>query len=1179
MRLKQIDLFGFKSFADKVSLVPADGVTAIVGPNGSGKSNIADAVRWVLGEQSARVLRGTKMEDVIFNGSEKRRPLSYCEVSLTFDNEDHFLDIPHTEVCVSRRYNRNGDSEYLINHSPCRMRDIVSLFYDTGVGREGYSIIGQGKIEEILSNKGEERRAALEEAAGVMKYKMRREEAQRKLHSVNQDMLRVDDIIHEIEGSLEPLAQQSEEARAFLALREELKMLEINIFVEQYERNRDRVAQLSEEAETMQQEEALAGRREQAVRDQEALLQDKLSLTEQLLSKAQEKARDQAALEQRMLGEINLLSQQMAHLQEEKSRLEEEKADILERRAEVCRQLDALEEKPEEGLDLLKEQVEILEQQADSTAHRAEQLENELDGLKQKLMDAMDTAGDRKARVARMETIRQQALQRGEELGARKEEAARELAQLERERAQAAEEKAVIEESLAFARESAKTQQEDMRQKNEAVLALGQAVQRTVSDYRQALHILKTQEELKRDFEGYMQSVRRLLQDLTKGRIDDGGVSGAVGALLQVPQAYEKAVDQALGAGLQNVVVENEQTAKKLIAYLRQREYGRVTFLPITALRPRTFSASEKQRLTGRGVCGCAVDLVHFPEHVRPAMEYLLGRTLVVEDMDAAIEVCRRNAFSFRCVTLQGDMMQSGGAMTGGSVRERGLISRDRLIEQAREKVNDAKQQARALQTQYQQETRAYEECRDAVEAQQKRIYALEAELAAAEQKLDTTQFVYRGAKDRSAQLETEGNRIQEALAMAEKEIQAGQKSGTVDEQALRGEIQRLTGMLSQARTAREAAAARYQEGQLSLASQTTEQAAARASKERLAREEERLCAQQERVEKGLRLNAEQAKTTQAQQTQAQQTQQNIQQEAEENGAALSQLETQRGALRKEQKEYQTEREQLAIRITALKERQYKAAAQAERLEAEFESIQTRMWNEYELTYAMAKQQSETVQLQKATQRANRLHAELRQMTYVNPGAIEEYQRVSERHAFLTAQREDLQKAREDLERMIEELTDQMQKQFIESFDKINENFRRIFPLLFGGGQAQLILEDKENALTCDIDIMAQPPGKKPRYITLLSGGERALTAIALLFAMLEMRATPFCILDEIEAALDEENLVLFAHFMKTYASKTQFLVITHRRPSMEAATALYGIAMEEKGVSKVVSVKFEEVG
>ena len=347
MRLKQIDLFGFKSFADKVSLVPADGVTAIVGPNGSGKSNIADAVRWVLGEQSARVLRGTKMEDVIFNGSEKRRPLSYCEVSLTFDNEDHFLDIPHTEVCVSRRYNRNGDSEYLINHSPCRMRDIVSLFYDTGVGREGYSIIGQGKIEEILSNKGEERRAALEEAAGVMKYKMRREEAQRKLHNVNQDMLRVDDIIHEIEGSLEPLAQQSEEARAFLALREELKMLEINIFVEQYERNRDRVAQLSEEAETMQQEETQAGRREQTVRDQEALLQDKLSLTEQLLSKAQEKARDQAALEQRTLGERNLLSQQMAHLKEEKSRLEKEKADILERRTEVRRQLDALEEKPD----------------------------------------------------------------------------------------------------------------------------------------------------------------------------------------------------------------------------------------------------------------------------------------------------------------------------------------------------------------------------------------------------------------------------------------------------------------------------------------------------------------------------------------------------------------------------------------------------------------------------------------------------------------------------------------------------------------------------------------------------------------------------------------------------------------------------------------------------------------
>lgn len=1179
VRLKQIDLFGFKSFADKVSLVPPDGVTAIVGPNGSGKSNIADAVRWVLGEQSARALRGTKMEDVIFNGSEKRRPLSYCEVSLTFDNEDHFLEIPHTEVCVSRRYNRNGDSEYLINHSPCRMRDIVSLFYDTGVGREGYSIIGQGKIEEILSNKGEERRAALEEAAGVMKYKMRREEAQRKLNNVNQDMLRVEDIIHEIESNLEPLAQQSEQARAFLALREELKTLEINLFVEQYERNRDRVAQISEEAEALQKEEGQAERRDQAVRDQAALLQDKLSLTEQLLNKAQEKARDQAALEQRAQGEMNLLSQKMAHLQEEKIRLERERDEILERKTEVRRQLETLEEKPEESLALLKEQAARLEQQADLAAQRAEQLENELDALKQKLMDAMDTAGERKARIARMEAIRQQALQRSKELEIREQEAAKELAQLEQEQAQAAEEKVGLEEALALARESAEAQQAEMHRKNGEVQTLGQSVQRMVSDYRQALHTLKTQEELKRDFEGYMQSVRRLLQDLARGSADDSGVSGAVGTLIQVPLDYEKAIDQALGAGLQNVVVENEQVAKKLIAYLRQKEYGRVTFLPIAALRPRTFSAAEKQRLSGSGVCGCAVDLVHFPEHVRPAMEYLLGRTLIVEDMDAAIEVCRRNSFSFRCVTLQGDMMQSGGAMTGGSVRERGLISRDRLIEQAKERVNEAKRQAQALQAQYQQEAQAYEALRGVVEAQQKRVYALEAEFAAAEQKLDATRFVHQGAKERSAQLETEKNRIQEALAMTEKEIQAGQAAEKVDEEALRAEIQRLTDLLAQARTEREDTAARYQESQLSLASQTTEQAAMQANRERLMREEERLHTQQARVEKGLLHNDEEQRETQAQQAQQKKAQQEIQHTAEENSSALSQLEAQRALLWEEQKEYQAEREQLAIRITALKERQYKAVAQAERLEAEFESMQTRMWNEYELTYAMAKQQSEPVQMQKATQRVNRLHAELRQMTYVNPGAIEEYQRVSERHDFLTAQRADLEKAREDLERMIEELTDQMQKQFIDSFEKINDNFRRIFPLLFGGGQAQLILQDKENALACDIDIMAQPPGKKPRYITLLSGGERALTAIALLFAMLEMRATPFCILDEIEAALDEENLVLFANFMKTYASKTQFLVITHRRPSMEAATALYGIAMEEKGVSKVVSVKFEEAG
>ena len=1179
MRLKQIDLFGFKSFADKVSLVPADGVTAIVGPNGSGKSNIADAVRWVLGEQSARVLRGAKMEDVIFNGSENRRPLSYCEVSLTFDNEDHFLDIPHTEVCVSRRYNRSGDSEYLINHTPCRMRDIVSLFYDTGVGREGYSIIGQGKIEEILSNKGEERRAALEEAAGVMKYKMRREEAQRKLNNVNQDMLRVDDIIGEIENNLEPLAQQSEQARAFLSLREELKSLETNIFVAQYERNRDRVAQLSQDAEQMREEEIQLSLREEAVKNQEALIQDKLDLTLQLLNKAQEKATDHAALEQRAHGEWNLLSQKHEYLEEEKSRLKAEYDEIQQRREEIKHSLETMEEKPQETLDILKKQVEMLEQESQQKTQQTEQLEKQLDEHKQQLMDAMDDAGDKKARMARMEAIRQQAMERGDELKARIEQQSTELKQLEEEHTQAAEETQHIIQDLAFSKQSLEVQQAEMQKKEEQAQALGQAVQRMVSEYRQALHRLKTQEDLKQDFEGYMQSVRRLLRDLAHGNAQNDGVAGAVGTLIQVPQQYERALDQALGAGLQNVVVENEQIAKKLIAYLRQKEYGRVTFLPIAALRPRTFSMAEKQKLSGPGVHGCAVDLIDFPEHVRPAMEYLLGRTLVVEDMDAAIEVCRRNPFAFRCVTLQGDMMQSGGAMTGGSVRERGLISRDRLIQQAKDEVQRTKEQAQDLQTKYQQQTKETEMIREAVEAEQKKMYALEADLAASEQKLDATQFVLQSAKDRMAQLKTEEHRLEEAVEMAEKEIRAGQEAKNVDENALRAKIQEMTEQLAQMRIQREEVLTRYQESQLDLTAQTTEQAAAQSSKERLMREDLRLQNQESKTQSSLVENQRQSEQIAQQLLEKQQEKQEIAQLAEENRSALSQLEGQRNALQVEQRDHQQERERLNQRGVQLKEQRYKAAAQMERLEAEFENIQTRMWNDYEMTYAMAKQQSEPIQLQKATQRAAKIHTELRQMEYVNPGAIEEYQRVAERHEFLTGQRDDLQKARIDLEKMIEELTEQMQNQFVQSFRQINENFERIFPLLFGGGQAKMILQDEQNALTCDIDIMAQPPGKKPRYITLLSGGERALTAIALLFAMLEMRATPFCILDEIEAALDEENLVLFANFMKTYSSKTQFLVITHRRPSMEAATALYGIAMEEKGVSKVVSVKFEEAG
>lgn len=1179
VRLKQIDLFGFKSFADKVSLVPADGVTAIVGPNGSGKSNIADAVRWVLGEQSARVLRGAKMEDVIFNGSEKRRPLSYCEVSLTFDNEDHFLPLPHEEVCVSRRYNRNGESEYLINQSPCRMRDIVQLFYDTGVGREGYSIIGQGKIEEILSNKGEERRAALEEAAGVMKYKMRREEAQRKLKNVNNDVLRVDDIIGEIETNLEPLARQSEQARVFLALREELKALETDLFVVQYEKNRDRVAQIRENDETMRQTEAQRAEREQRIREQEALVQDKMQLTEQLLDKAREKAREQAAAEQRVQGEANLLEQRLSYLQEQIVRLEEEEKDAAQRGQETQQALATIELRPEASLALLRQQAEAYKQQAEQTAETAETLENELDGQKQKLMDAVDNAGERKARVARMETIRQQAMQRKEEMDQRAEEAEKELSGLVEEQTQAQAEKERIEQTLCYVKDAAAKQGEQALQNEARTKALGQQVQRAIAEYRQALHTLKTQEDLKRDFEGYMQAVRNLLRDLAAGRADNSGVLGAVGSLIQVPQAYERAIDQALGAGLQNIVVEDEQAAKRLIGYLRQREYGRVTFLPVAALRPRVFSMQEKQRLSGRGVLGCAVDLISFEQAAQPAIAYLLGRTVIVENMDAAIELGRRNAFSFRCVTLQGDMLQSGGAMTGGSVRERGLISRDRLIEQAKEKVNSEKEKAQTLQAEYQRTAEMYETQKQAAEAEQKRVYALEAELAAAEQKLDATQFVCRGAKERLQKLQTEHKRVHDAIEMAEKEIAAGQNVQQVDEAALRQSIQMLTEKLVQARQARDRAAEQSQECQLALTAQTTEQAAAEANRQRLTKEIGRLKDREERAKAQRAELLQKLAQTETEQTQAEENRQSVLQNARENKGALEQLETQKNALQAELTAYRTEREQLIRAIADSKEKRYRAAAQAERLEAEFETLQNKMWDEYEMTYSMAKENSRPIQLQKAQQRAAQVHNELKQMEYVNPGAIEEYRRVRERHDFLFGQREDLNKARQDLERMIEELTEQMQTQFLQSFEQINQNFKRIFPLLFGGGNAELILQDKSNALSCDIEIVAQPPGKKPRYITLLSGGERALTAIALLFAMLEMRATPFCILDEIEAALDEENLVLFANFMKTYSSKTQFLVITHRRPSMEAASSLYGIAMEEKGVSKVVSVKFEEAG
>ena len=649
-----------------------------------------------------------------------------------------------------------------------------------------------------------------------------------------------------------------------------------------------------------------------------------------------------------------------------------------------------------------------------------------------------------------------------------------------------------------------------------------------------------------------------------------------MGELLQIPAELEKAVEQALGAGVQNVVVDTEATAKDLIRYLRQRNYGRVTFLPLQALRVRTFTQQEKALLRGPGILGCACDLLQFDEAVRPAVLYLLGRTLIVENMDSGIAICKKCTFSFRCVTLLGDIINAGGAMTGGSTTERGLVSRDRLIA-------DAQQAVQRLQAELTQANHALAEAERRQQTlqqqdneQQKLLYALQSELAVRKERWDATRYQYERAQQRVVQIREEILRVEAMLQSAQESMCAAEAN--VDEDALKQEIATQSAALSERKAQVSALAETVHAKKLTFASLESETSALEANANMLLREQARMNQDSVRREKEKTRIAAEVQTLDETlcnlRTQARDTDTQLQ----ENQNAASRLETEREGLQAKLRAWAFEREELAVAKAEATERRYRIQAQVERLDAEFENIQNRMWDDYALSYEGASSMRMDMKYADAVREAETIRTRIREMEYVNPASIEEYERVSERHGYLIAQRDDLEKAKSDLEQLISDLTTEMEKQFLDKFACINDYFATIFEQLFQGGHAELVLQDPTNAMECGIEIIAMPPGKTHKMISLLSGGERALTAFAILLAMQKLKATPFCILDEIETALDDLNLRLFADYIKHYADKTQFIVITHRRYTMEAADVLYGIAMEEKGVSKLVGVRMQDV-
>ncbi|MBO7358344.1 MAG: chromosome segregation protein SMC [Clostridia bacterium] len=1184
MRLKKLFLHGFKSFADKVEITFEHGITGVVGPNGCGKSNIADAIRWVLGEQSAKQLRGTKMEDVIFSGTDKRRRLGYCEVSLTFDNEDHALPIDYTEVSVTRRAYRTGEGEYLLNGQNCRLKDIVDLFRDTGTGRDGYSIVGQGRVDEILSQKTEERRQVFEEAAGIVKFKTRKTESEKRLEATQQNLNRVSDIIDNLEERLEPLRLQSEDARKFLKLRDELKGLELNAFVLKTGRYRQKISEYQENTDLLKQE-------AQQNEDERAALAGERDAYQLMLNQGEEESAGLRALVQELIQDVEAKEGAAGVLRERISGQEREKQRLLSER-----------EAAQSGESGLKERTALLETEyavfikqldaekqasaekdavlADEEA-KLNELSDRAEAAKESVINAMNGLSDAKSEQARLGALS----------GAIDERAARLEAALKDTQASGADYERAYNDALSQL-DGEKTRLEQLssetKRLSDETRQSGEEYEKTLTESngimgrrQELLSRFKLLSEMQRDYEGYNSSVKQVL--LEARRRGMRSVHGVVANIISADKTIEKAIETALGPALQNIVVDTEEDARELIEFLKENRFGRATFLPISAVRGRTLDANERNLARMPGGVGIASEMVTFDSKYRGIVDSLLGRTVIAKDLTSGIPIHRAGRQQFRLVTLDGDVMNVGGSMTGGSSQSRmtSLLSREREINETEKALKELENRL----SEYQEKLNLLSRSRAEMKMQRQEAFDAfhqqEIAVTRAEAHLSRAGEEKAAWEDRLSSIVTDIASLKEQKTRIEEELErlSHQTESTKEEsERMREEAARLQKELNEKRLKLD-----------KLRNEATERlvrlTALEKDGEKRLGEIERLKAQAGSAESLLKQAEEQLRQIDDRNAR---DKEELKDREVNLGIARGSLDETREKFNTADKKRLDAQEHLRNVNSKLEELSRAGEETAERLhridllyqraQGELDTMTARIWEDYQLTYEGAAEfTDENFRLSEGEKRISAIRAEIKKLGDVNVSSMDEYREVSQRYAELTVQRDDLGKARDDLLGIIGELAQKMEKQFREKLAEMDKYFSETFSALFGGGQARLSLEDPSDALNSGIVIQAQPPGKKLQLLSLLSGGERALTAIAILFAMLKLKPTPFCMLDEIEAALDDANIDNFASYLRTYCDNTQFVVVTHRKGTMAACDALYGVAMEEKGVSKLVSVKLGE--
>ena len=1180
MYLKRLELQGFKSFADRTVLEFKSGITSVIGPNGSGKSNISDAIRWVLGEQSMKSLRGSKSEDVIFAGTQARKSLGFAEVSMVIDNADGKLPIEYSEVTVTRKIYRSGETGYFINKVPCRLKDVLELFMDTGIGKDGYSIIGQGKIDEILSNKSEDRRKIFEEAAGIVKYRTRKAESEKKLEQTKLNLLRINDILSEIETNIEPLKMQSEKAKKYLDLREELKNIEVGLFLHNISEYKEKLEKIAEDIKIVEEQNASENEKMQNLqREKEELknsideitskIEEMQNLSFESTNKiekinseigiSKERIQNNNVNNERLLKEIEEVKQRIAELEEEQKQKLSKKENLATNREKFQKELDEKQKELEEltkKLSAKELEIEDKKKNIEKNTDEKYELISEISSLDTNLENI-----EKREKVAKAEI--QSLTLEIDSTRNDKQEKSKDFYDIEFKKNE-------LSKSL---KEKADKKSESMQKIKDFDTTLNNlAYEINMKDSR-----LKFLIETEKEKEGYTRSVKSLLNACEKDSKLNKGVNGVLANLISVDKKYETAIEMCLGQATQNIVTDTEEDAKKLVEYLRENKLGRASFLPVTSVKGRKLDRIIKN--STEGVIGVASDLVKCNKKYEQIVLNLLGRTLIVENMDTAIQMAKLNSYSFRIVTLDGDIISNTGSITGGSIQTKtvNLLGRSREIEDLEKALKELQVKKEEAAKEKQDYTESVTDTIEEVTRIEKELQDIEVVYAAENQKILNIEDSISKLEARREKIKAELEELskqkldnnmqkeekQERINYLEKEIENISK--VVEEFALNNkDNQKYIDDLNFDITNLKISVTSFDESGTSIDEMVER------IKQDIENNKQSILNKEENIQ---RINEEKA-NLEANIVNLEEQINKIKSNVSNSSEIIEGLKANRIEANEKLKKSEEEISIEFNTIEDIKGELVKLDVKKTKLEQDLEQVVNNLWVEYELTPNNSEGYKKPDNVQKAARDVNSLRTQIKELGSINVDSIEEYKKTKERYEFMCEQRLDMENTAAKLRNIIQEMTQTMKEQFVEKFKEINKNFNEVFTELFGGGKAELKLEDENNVLECRIDIQAQPTGKKLQNMMLLSGGEKAFTAIALLFAILKINPAPFCVLDEIEAALDDVNVYRFAEYLKKFSAETQFLVITHRKGTMEAANTVYGVTMEENGVSKLLSMK-----